>query len=233
MRQDVNTLANCMQRLGVAAKWVPRPSTRKGPRTNGRIIRSSVVTFRPRAEDTRSPTETTIELTTTRCVLRPISPGDADPLHELWTSPGVRRFLWDDEVIPMARTVGAVEQSQRLFREHGFGLWGMWRQDPPTLSGFCGLWPFRDPPEMELVYGVAEPLWGSGYAAEVARAVIAFCFTSLDMPAVKASTDWANTSSIRVMEKLGFRFVRRSTSDGLDTVFYELPRAESPDLLTS
>ena len=168
--------------------------------------------------------ERLIQLTTKRCLLRPITAGDAERLHELWSSPGVRRFLWDGEVIPMARTLAAIEQSQRMFGEQGFGLWGMWPTDSPNLSGFGGLWPFRDPPELELLYGVAEHLWGRGYATEVAQALIEYCFGSLDMPLVRASTDAANVGSIRVLEKLGFGLMRRSTVGGLNTVFYELQR---------
>jgi len=156
-----------------------------------------------------------------RCVLRPIAADDGDWLHELWSSPGVRRFLWDDEVIPIARTRVAIEQSQRMFRSQSVGLWSVWTNDSPHLGGFCGLSPFRAPPELELLYGVAERLWGRGYATEVGQAVIRYCFDSLDMPVVRASTDVANAASVRVLEKLGFRFVRRSTVGGLDTVFYE------------
>jgi ribosomal-protein-alanine N-acetyltransferase len=165
-----------------------------------------------------------IQLTTKRCLLRPITAGDADQLHQLWSSPGVRRFLWDDEVIPMARTLAAIEQSQRMFREQGFGLWGAWPTGSPNLSAFGGLWPFRDPPQLELLYGVAEHLWGRGYATEVAQAVIEYCFDSLNLPLVRASTDVANVASIRVLEKLGFVLMYRSTVGGLDTVFYELQR---------
>ena len=46
--------------------------------------------------------------------------------------------------------------------------------------------------------------------------------SSLDMPVVRASTDVANSASVRVLEKLGFRFVRRSTVGGLPTLFYEM-----------
>ena len=166
--------------------------------------------------------ERSTELTTQRCVLRPITTDDAEPLHELWSSPGVRRFLWDDEVIPIARTRAAIEQSQRMFAAQAFGLWGAWSSASPGLIGFGGVWPFRDPPELELLYGVTERLWGRGYAAEVAQAVVTYCFDSLHMPVVRASTDVANTASVRVLEKLGFRFVRRSTVGGLPTVFYEM-----------
>jgi hypothetical protein len=40
-----------------------------------------------------------IELTTARFVLQPIKRDDERLLHELWSSAGVRRFLWDDQAM--------------------------------------------------------------------------------------------------------------------------------------
>ena len=165
--------------------------------------------------------ERSTELMTERCVLRPIAAGETEQLHELWLSPGVRRFLWDNEMIPIARTQAAIEQSHRMFEEQAFGLWGAWSSASGRLIGFAGLWPFRDPPDLELFYGVTERLWGQGYAAEIAQGVMTYCFDSLRMPVVRASTDAANTASVRVLEKLGFRYVCRRTVGGLPTVFYE------------
>jgi ribosomal-protein-alanine N-acetyltransferase len=169
-----------------------------------------------------------LELKTSRCSLRPISGADLARLHEMWTSPGVRRFLWDDEIIPLSEARLALERSEQLFRDRAHGLWGLWLPDPPALIGFAGLWPFRDPPQLELVYGLAESHWGQGYATEAARAIVAYCFASLDMPVVCASTDAGNAASIRVLDRLGFHFERRATVGGLDTVFYELDRDGAP-----
>ena len=166
----------------------------------------------------------TIELATSRCVLRPIAREDADALHEVWASPGVRRFLWDDELIRFARTRAAIDTNDRMFAEAAVGLWAAWAAGSRTLVGFAGLWPFRDPPELELLYGVAERFWGLGYATEIAQAILTYCFDALEMPCVRASTDAANTASVRVLEKLGFVCVRRATPGGLDTMFYELQR---------
>jgi ribosomal-protein-alanine N-acetyltransferase len=164
-----------------------------------------------------------VRLTTARCVLRPLAADDANALHELWTSAGVRRFLWDGEVISPERTLAVIEQSERMFSERGYGLWGAWlKNDRPQLVGFTGLWPFRAAQEIELLYGVAEPFWGRGYAAEIAAAVIEHCTGPLAMPVVRASTDAANVASVRVMAKLGMTFVRRDKVEGLDTVFCEL-----------
>src|SRR5262245_39975595 len=114
--------------------------------------------------------ESFIHLTTERCVLHPIKAGDAAMLHALWSSPGVRRFLWDDEIIPMARTQEAIARSMQSFEQRRFGLWGAKPCDGAHLIGFAGLWWFRDPPELELLYGIAEEEWGHGYATEIARA---------------------------------------------------------------
>jgi len=153
--------------------------------------------------------------------LRPLAAADARELHDLWTAPGVRRFIWDDLVIPFEQTAAIVEASTRLFAERGFGLWGARRRDHPRLVGFAGLWHFREPPDLELLYGVAEHAWGAGVATDMAGAIVQYGFTSLQMPAIRASTDVANVASVRVLDKLDFRLTRRATIAGLDTVFYE------------
>ena len=165
------------------------------------------------------------ELKTARCILRPIAAGVVERLHEIFTSPGVRRYLWDGEIIPIERTRFVVELSERMFRDERFGLWGAWQAD--TLIGFTGLWRFREPPDLELLYGLAEPSWGRGHATEIARAIVDYCFETLDMPVVRASTDVGNAKSTRVLDRLGFRFDRRATVGGLDTVFYEVTRRRS------
>jgi ribosomal-protein-alanine N-acetyltransferase len=167
-------------------------------------------------------------LTTERLTLRPVAHVDVQPLHDLWSSTGVRRFLWDDRDIPLDRTREAIELSGRLFAERQFGLWCARPSDAPdVLAGFGALWPFREPPELEVLYGVAEPLWGKGYATEIARAVAAYCFEYLEMNELRASTDAGNVASVRVLEKLGFSFVCRAIVDGLDTLFFELPRSRA------
>jgi RimJ/RimL family protein N-acetyltransferase len=163
------------------------------------------------------------ELRSRRCVLRPISIADAASLHALWTTAGVRRFLWDDDIVPPTRTQTAIEQNAQLFAQRRFGLWGVRLASSPDLVGFAGLWPFRDPPVHELLYGIAGDLWGHGLAVEASEAVLEYCQRQLHMTLVRASTDAGNSASIRVLEKLRFAQVRRETIDGLDTLFFERP----------
>ena len=160
------------------------------------------------------------ELQTARLVLRPLRAADADDLHALWTAPGVRRYLWDDEVIAPERTADVIAESERLFATEGYGLWAARQRESEALLGFGGYWYFHEPPRLELLYGVAESHWGKGLATELATALMRFGTERCRFAEILAGTDVPNVSSVRVLEKLGFELERRGVSGGRDTLFF-------------
>jgi len=54
-------------------------------------------------------------IATARLILRPFAAADVDDLHRLWVDPGVRKFLWDDQVILRETAVAVVESSIESF----------------------------------------------------------------------------------------------------------------------
>jgi RimJ/RimL family protein N-acetyltransferase len=168
-------------------------------------------------------------LHTERLALRPFRPADAESLHALWTAPAVRRFLWDDLVVPLTHTREMIRQSEAYFAAQGFGLWALQHRATHRLAGFGGYWFFHDPPVCELVLGLDPACWGRGYATEAGRILIDYAFTRLGFDVVHASTDAGNVVSQRLLERLGLQFDRRAMADGLDTMFYRLPRPSSEE----
>ena len=164
------------------------------------------------------------EIETSRLRLRPITGTDLDAIHRLWIDPGVRRYLWDDEVISIEQAASAIETSQDLFEEHGYGLWVVCPRDEETIIGFCGYWFFHDPPELELLYGIVTTEWGKAFATEAARAMIKYGFEELSFNRIQASTDGPNQASVRVMEKAGMTFDKHTLTNGLDTIYYSITR---------
>lgn len=162
------------------------------------------------------------DLATPRLRLAPFQPSEAGALHEIWMDPEVRRYLWDDQILPPEQTAEIVERSGELFRERGFGLWSIRLRLNDDLIGFGGFWHFREPPELELILGVAPWLQGTGIATEAGTELIRHAFEELGFDEVRGSADAANTASLRLMEKLGMRQERRATVQGLDTLFYSL-----------
>lgn len=98
------------------------------------------------------------------------------------------------------------------------------RPSRAEVVGFGAFWFFRDPPELELMFGLADEWCGHGYGREIARAIVEYGFDVLQMLAIRASTDAAHADSRRLLEDLGFARERQAVVTGLDTVFYELRR---------
>lgn len=164
-------------------------------------------------------------LETERLRLAPLTADEAEELHAIWSEPEVRRYLWDDQGIPLEQTRAILERSAELFASDGVGLWSTRRQDLPALCGFGGFWYFREPPELELLLGLGTAWWKQGFATEAGRVLIRFGFTALDLDAVQGSDDAANLASIGLMQRLGMSFDRQAVVDRLDTVFYRIERA--------
>ena len=140
-------------------------------------------------------------------------------MHAVFTQPGVRRYIFDDAVLEREQTAQLIARSLALFAERQFGLW-LARTAADELMGFGALWFFRDPPELELLYGVADAAVGRGFGREIAQAVLAYGFDVLHMPVIRASMDAGHDRSIRLAGDLGFVFERRARVAGLDTVYY-------------
>jgi ribosomal-protein-alanine N-acetyltransferase len=160
-------------------------------------------------------------LDTPRLALRPWRLEDIDALHAMWIRPEVRRYLWDDVVIPRERAEATVRDMVEAAEREGIGGWIALDRETETLVGFAALIR-REPGDPELLYGLAPEWWGRGLATEASRAVLDYAFGSLGCTRVTAATDVPNAASARVMERLGMRFTHRGRLNGLDTFFYEL-----------
>lgn len=112
-------------------------------------------------------------ITTARLRLQPLSLDDLEPLLALWTEPGVRRFLFDDQIISREQAATEIIDSIARFETNGCGLWGATLRQEAGLIGFCGYRFFHDPPQLQLLYGFHADHWSKGLATEAARTMIA------------------------------------------------------------
>jgi ribosomal-protein-alanine N-acetyltransferase len=166
------------------------------------------------------------DLTTPRLQLRPCTTADVAALHRLWTAPGVRKYLWDDVVITNEQAAEVVASSLADFATHGFGHWIITRREQSELIGWCGLRQVSEPAGVEVLYGITPECWGQGLAVEATHALLHYGFAELGLSQIYAGTDPPNTASLRVMEKLGMRFDKRTQSNGLEAVYYVIAREE-------
>jgi len=164
-----------------------------------------------------------------RLSLLPFALTDLDYLHALWIEPEVRRYLWDDELIPRELAEEVIASSIASFAQHGFGFWKVVRRDSGRPAGFCGLRHFENEvvgaSEVEILYGLTAAEWGQGLALEAARTVLHHAFADRSLARVYAGADAPNAASFRVMERLGMRFDHQVQLQAQPTIYYVLTKS--------
>lgn len=165
-------------------------------------------------------------LETSRLQLRPGRIEDVELTHTLWSNARVRRFLFDERVISQDEARSFIEDSLANFERYGYGLWLVFTRAADRLVGFAGL--LRSEEEApNLIYGVHPDFWGEGYATEAAGAVLSYALEKLALPQVKADVDEPNMASVRVLEKLGMKRVKRAVVKGRPLLYFEQVSSET------
>jgi RimJ/RimL family protein N-acetyltransferase len=148
-------------------------------------------------------------LETDRLILRWMSADDAPFILELVNEPSWLRFIGDRGVRTLddARDYirkGPVDMYARL----GFGLYVTERKADGVPIGICGLLKRESLEDVDLGFANLPRFRGKGYAYESASAVMAYGHSVLALKRIVAVTSPGNDPSVRLLEKLGFRFER-------------------------
>lgn len=116
----------------------------------------------------------------TVCKYQPWGPNSEDDSREF-----VQQVIADSTEIPRSRFVFAVIVEEKLIG-----------------SGEINIQDFIDR-KGEIGYIVHPDYWGFGYATEVAKILIEFGFTQLNLHRISATCDPRNLGSVKVLEKAG------------------------------
>lgn len=163
-----------------------------------------------------------IEIISEPFYLRPLLESHLDEIHAIWTNGQVRRYLFDDIIIPIEATLEEIKNSILSFEQNKYGLWVVFFKNASKMIGFTGYRNFHEPPELQLIYGLLPDYCGKGYATILAKLMLKYGFEELKFDEIVASADVPNVASIKVMQKSGMRFEKQVVIDGLDTIYYKL-----------
>jgi RimJ/RimL family protein N-acetyltransferase len=153
-------------------------------------------------------------LTTERLVLRPFTLDDLSSLVPIHADPS---FWW----YPLRRAMSEEETRDFLVRvisryeSDGFGVEALEDRISGALIGWAGLAvPHFLPeilPAVEVGWRLSESCRGRGLATEVGSAALHWGFTEGGLDRIVSIYEPENTTSGRVMERLGFTLERTST----------------------
>lgn len=163
----------------------------------------------------------TLPLLTPRLRLREFREADADAevarLEGLYADPRVteRMPFWPRTHTATVNRLRHVLQAQRARRRRVWELAVETRRG--DFIGACGLVVVTSEAEVrrgaprtaELGYALAARRWGYGYATELVTQLLRHAWTPLDLQRVEAIVAEGHESSIRVLERAGFRWEAR------------------------
>jgi len=148
-------------------------------------------------------------LSTERLVLREFTSADAPFILQLLNDPSWLRFIGDRGVRTLADAEGYVAKGPAAsYARHGFGLWLVGRKGDGVPLGMCGLLKRETLDDVDVGYAFLPEFCGQGYAREAVAATLAHGRRAFGLKRIVAITAPDNESSIRLLEKLGFRFER-------------------------
>ena len=156
-----------------------------------------------------------MELKTERLLLRRWRPSDQEPFARLNADPVVMQYFVG--TLSREDSDELVDQIEKHFEEHAFGLWAIEVPGVAPFVGFVGLsvpsFEAHFMPAVEVGWRLDRPHWGHGYATEAARASLTDGFDRVGLTEIVSFTTPINLPSIAVMERLG---MTRDPNDDFD-----------------
>lgn len=144
------------------------------------------------------------QLSSQRLLLRQWQAADRDAFASLNADPEVMAHF--PAILSRAESDALAARCQAGLEERGWGVWVLEQRDSGQFLGITGLNPVHDMPfgdGVEVLWRLAQPAWGQGFATEAAHTALDYAFTVLELDEIVAFTTVANRRSIAVMERLG------------------------------
>ncbi len=160
---------------------------------------------------------------TERLSIRQITNEDAINLSKVLADPIVMQYS----------TVGVHSEEQiydyitnckNQYDLNGYGHWAIYNSITNEFVGVCGLNKHKVDTNdvIHINYRLAIDQQGKGYAVESTFGVLDFAKNSLKLKAVHALIESANISSVKVVNRTGFKFIKSSVFRGFNVDIYQV-----------
>lgn len=147
-------------------------------------------------------------INTEHLILRPFKEDDSQFLYLIQSDPNSMQYTFCSKSLDESQSRLKAYASQ--LNQLGFAPWTIVLKSNKEIIGWGGLNvdPYESGWGTEVAYFFHPNYWSRGYATELVKASIQYGFSTLQLTEINAYVHIRNHSSIRVLEKCGFRPVR-------------------------
>ena len=147
-----------------------------------------------------------LNLTTPRLLLTRLTVADAEFICKLTTDPEWLKQIGDRGVTDITSAISYIENAHlAMYSKYGVGLLKVTEVDSQQPVGVCGLMQRNAYDLPDLGYALLPEFRGKGYATEACQSVVDWCLEQ-QYQFLFAKVLPSNSSSIHVLEKLGFSY---------------------------
>lgn len=151
---------------------------------------------------------------TDRLILRKINQNDYKEMKSILQNKDLMLIGWgktysDDEVQTWINKI--MEQ----YEKYGYSYYIAIEKNSNNVIGIMGIIPvnIKNTDYIEIAYILKQEYWGNGYATEGINACISYAFSTLNADKIIAQVIHENKSSIKVLERLGTKFIDEYVRD--------------------
>ena len=164
---------------------------------------------------------------TERLLLKPTSEEDAEFVFELFNTPNWLKYIGNRNVLSIesAREYINFKMLPQLERL-GFGNYTVIRKSDHISMGICGLYDREGLDGIDIGFAFLPEYGGNGYAFESANKLKQVAFTEFGITEVVAITTQDNTTSQKLLEKLGLTFTgtTKIPNDDEELLLYKISK---------
>ncbi len=155
---------------------------------------------------------------TERCFMNTFQQSDYMDVKKLYVNQEVRKFLGG------TRQENSIELVLNDMLNSGTDsmYWVVREKHTDDFIGLVSLDPHHDGDYLEISYQLLPNWWGKGYASEVVQLLIHYALNELNLSKVIAETQTANTSSCKLLERLGMELERTISRFGAEQAIYSI-----------
>jgi RimJ/RimL family protein N-acetyltransferase len=159
---------------------------------------------------------------TLRLQIRDYTQGDCGAFALLMADPEVMRFSVKGPLGPEEAQEHFQKRILDHYKTYGFGLWALVGKEQQEMIGFAGLiaQEIDGEKKIELAYRIFPKFWGRGLASEAVEAICAYAFKELKLKELISIIDPANTRSLRLAERAGMHFLKKTQYHHIDVLIY-------------
>ncbi|MFZ2311230.1 MAG: GNAT family N-acetyltransferase [Methylobacter sp.] len=163
------------------------------------------------------------ELQTARTIMRPFSEKDAIEAFSWFGDPDVMKFTPHGPDTTLESTIERIDHYLEHQSKHGCAKWIILDRNSMKPIGDSGPMYFPECQRFELGYRLLPGYWNKGLATEVASTWVHHYFQILGLNNLMAYTHPDNLASIRVLEKVGFKFTHQERLMGMESMVFNMP----------